>query len=290
MKVELVNDTLPVSSLGEGPSWDAAGKKLYWVDIIGRTIHRYDPATRVYDACKTPSTVGFVAAANDGNLVAGLQDGLYRVDFQTGSARVLVQPQYADFSNRFNEGKCDRRGRLWAGTMNDIDHRKPSGAFYRLDERGLYEAATGIMVSNGIGWSPDNKTMYYTDTGKAMIWAYDYDIETGTASNRRDFIHFAGPGKPDGMCVDSEGRLLVCLWDGAAVEIYTPDGNKNMEIPLPVPRVTCCAFGGDDLRTLYITTAATGLDDAALKKAPMSGRLFAANMSVPGLPETPFCG
>lgn len=233
---------------------------------------------------------GFAAMAENGGLVAGLQDGIYRVDFKTGGMECLVRPQYADPDNRFNDGKCDRAGRLWGGTMNHVDHKAPTGAFYRLDDRGLHEQATGIYVSNGLGWSPDNKTMYYTDTGKRMIWTYDYDFATGKATNRRDFIHFEGQGKPDGMCVDSEGRLLVCLWDGARIEIYTPDGKLNGKIDLPVPRVTCCTFGGHDFKTLYITTASTGLDADALKKSPHAGKMFATHTSVPGLPEARFKG
>lgn len=288
MKAELLDETLPASSLGEGPHWDHKERKIYWLDIMGKTIHGYDPAKREYSACKTPSTVGFAALANNGKFVAGLQDGIYLVDFSTGGTSAIVRPQYADLNNRFNDGKCDRRGRLWAGTMNNIDHSKPSGALYRLDDRGLSEQATGIYVSNGLGWSPDNKIMYYTDTGQKTIWAYDYDIDSGAATNRREFITFGGPGKPDGMCVDSEGRLLVCLWDGWRVEIYTPDGKLNCAIDLPVPRVTCCAFGEHDFKTLYITTASIGLDADTLKKAPHAGKLFAINMKVPGLPEARF--
>lgn len=288
MKAELLKSSLPASQLGEGPHWDARGQKLYWVDIEGKTVHRFDPANDAHDACKTPAMAGFAVLDGNGKLVAGLQDGFYRLDFSTGSADMLVQPRYADADNRFNDGKCDRRGRLWAGTMNNLDHGKPTGALYRLDERGLHEHATNIHISNGTGWSPDNKTMYYTDTVRRVIWQYDYDIETGAADNRRPFVEFSGAGRPDGLTVDSQGRVLTALWPGWCVEIYAPDGKLDGKIELPVPQVSSCAFGGGDFKTLYITTAFSGMSAEKRREAPLSGHIFALPMDVPGLPEVPF--
>lgn len=289
MKPVLLDDNLPAMLLGEGPHWDHKAQQLYWVDILSNTIHRFDPATKEHETALTVSTVGFAAMSDDGRLVAGLQDGIYMVDFNSGGTQMMIRPKYADPLNRFNDGKCDRRGRLWAGTMNHADHHKNSGAFYRYDEGGLFEQETGIFVSNGLGWSPDNQTMYYTDTRRNTIWAYDYDIETGEATNRRDFIVFKGDnGRPDGMCVDSQGRLLVCLWGGARIEIFTAEGEPYGKIDIPAPHITCCCFGGADLKTLYITTASTGLDEASMKKWPDSGKIFVVQMDVPGLAETPF--
>lgn len=290
MKAQLVTAAPVVAALGEGPHWDMRGQKLYWVDIEGRAVHRLDPKTNQYDAAKMPDMVGFAVLDEAGKLVAGLRDGFYRVDFATVATEVLSRPGFAHADNRFNDGKCDRRGRLWAGTMNNLDPQQPTGALYRLDERGLHEHATGIHISNGTGWSPDNKTMYYTDTVRRIIWQYDYEIETGAATNRRTFAEFTGPGRPDGLTVDAQGRVLTALWPGWCVEIYAPDGKLEDKIELPVPQVSSCAFGGADMKTLYITTAATGLSPQQLADAPFSGRLFSIDLDVGGLPETPFRG
>jgi sugar lactone lactonase YvrE len=288
MKAELLNAALPPSALGEGPYWDDAGKKLYWVDITGRKIHRYDSSTRKHETRTTSSTVGFTVLDDNGSFIAGLQDGIYRLPFDAGEEICLVKPQYTDNNNRFNDGKCDRMGRLWAGTMNNIDHQKPSGALYRLDNRGLHTQETSINISNGLGWSPDNKTLYYTDTVKRVIWQYDYDVASGEARNRRDFTQFTGKGRPDGMCVDSQGRILTALWPGWGIEIYAPDGKLEGKIDLPAPQVSSCAFGGTDMKTLFITTASIGLTPDQMREAPLSGQMFAIEMDVPGLPETPF--
>ena len=288
MKAELLNAALPASSLGEGPSWDPVAQRLSWVDITGRVIHRFHPASGKADKCRTPSTVGFAALAESGDYVAGLQDGLYRVNFDTGAIKALACPDYADRNNRFNDGKCDRRGRLWAGTMNDIDHKKPSGAFYRFDKRGLHVQETGIFISNGLGWSPDNKTMYYTDTGRDTIWKYDYDIAEGAATNRRVFVDLSGKGHPDGLCVDSKGRVLAAQWGSWCVKIFTPDGKPDGQIDVAAPQVSCCALGGADFKTLFITTASIGLSQQKMKEAPLAGQVFAVQVDVPGLPEPRF--
>ena len=289
MKAELLNPSFPSSPLSEGVSWDPETQQITWIDIIGRKIFRCHVECGELEVCKTPSQIGFAAMAENGEYIAGLQDGLYRINFETGVATALVRPDYADKNNRFNDGKCDRRGRLWAGTMNDIDHKKPSGAFYRYDHRGLHVQETGIIISNGLGWSPDNKIMYHTDTGRDTIWKYDYDIETGEATNRRIFVHFDN-GHPDGMCVDAQGRVLTAQWGGWGIDIFDPDGKPAGKIDVAAPQVSCCAFGGKDLKTLFITTASVGLNADQMKEAPLAGQLFSIRMDVPGLPEVPYKG
>jgi sugar lactone lactonase YvrE len=290
MKAELLNASLPAASLCEGCSWDDKAQRLIWIDITGRTIHRYHPASGKFDRCQTPSSIGFAALAESGKYAAGLQDGLYLVDFDTGAATPLVHPDYADRNNRFNDGKCDRRGRLWAGTMNDVDHKKATGAFYRYDDRGLSVQETGIYISNGLGWSPDDKIMYYTDTGRDTIWKYDYDIETGEATNRRVFVDLSGKGHPDGMCVDAQGRVFTAQWGGWCVKIFTPDGKPDGEIRVDAPQVSCCAFGGDDMKTLFITNASIGLSPQQMKEAPLAGQVFAIHMDAPGQRQSRFKG
>jgi sugar lactone lactonase YvrE len=290
MKARLLSGSLPACDLGEGPHWHAAEKRLYWVDITRSAIHRFDLARGRHETCHTPSMVGFAVPETGDALVAGLEDGIYRIAFTTGKAESLVRPNYAHKDNRFNDGKCDRRGRLWAGTMNHVDHQRPSGALYRFDKRGLLEREAGMRISNGLGWSPDDRTMYYADTIGRVIWRYDYDIDTGEAANRAVFVSFPDGSRPDGLCVDAAGRVYSAQWPGWRVDIFAPDGKKENEIRLPVPQVSSCAFGGTDLKTLFVTTAAVGLTDAERREAPLSGQVFAVEMQAPGLSETPFAG
>ncbi|HYD18534.1 MAG TPA: SMP-30/gluconolactonase/LRE family protein [Patescibacteria group bacterium] len=287
MKAELLNPDLPASELGEGVNWDPRGKRLYWVDIMGQRIHSTNAEGQDYRAYKTPSMIGFMAMDEQGGCVAGLRDGFYKLKLaEEVQAEPITRPIYVDADNRFNDGKCDRRGRVWGGTMNHVDHKKPTGAFYRLDERGLHTQEEGVFISNGLGWSLDNKLMYYIDTGRGTLFVYDYDIETGAASNRRPLIEFKDK-RPDGMCVDSHGRLFVALWGGWAVDIYSPQGELIDSIEVDSPQVSCCAFGGEDLKTLYISTAYVGLSDEKRVAAPHAGKTFKIRMDIPGLPETP---
>lgn len=287
MKAELLNPDLPAMILGEGPGWDAALKEFHWVDIAGKAIHHYAPATKVHRALSLPSMVGFTVYHENGKMISGLQDGLYQVDPINGKNEKLIAPDNMAPHNRFNDGKCDRAGRLWCGTMNlSPDDNPPTGSLYRLDHQNMQQVEQEIYISNGLGWSPDNATMYYTDTVRNVIWQYDYDYETGTPHNRRIFKEFSGEGRPDGLCVDSAGRILTAQWPGWGVEIYTPDGKLDARIELPVPQVSSCAFGGEDFKTLLITTAADGMKETQLKEAPLSGQVFAVQMDIAGLPET----
>lgn len=288
MKAELLSAELPVADLGEGPYWDRESQLLYWVDITGQAVHRFDPLRKKHERCKTPSMVGFAVVESGDNLIVGLQDGVYRLKFLSGDLMKIASPHGMPSFNRFNDAKCDRNGRLWCGTMNiNPDNPVPTGSLYSLNEGNLSELEKEIFISNGLGWSPDNRTMYYTDTVRKTIWQYDYDLASGTASNRRTFIELQGPGRPDGMCVDSKGRVLTALWPGWGVEIYTPDGKLNDRIELPVPQVSSCAFGGGDMKTLFITTAKVNMSEAQLREAPLSGSVFAIEMDIPGIAETP---
>ena len=288
IKAELL-ETLPITELGEGPYWDHKNGFLYWVDITGHALHRFNFLSKKHEQCETPSMVGFAVMCSDGKLIAGLQDGLYKIDFWQRQIKKFCAPQNMPAENRFNDAKCDRRGRLWCGTMNcNPDHAHPTGSLFRLDQKKLIEIESDIFISNGLGWSPDNTVMYYTDTVRKVIWQYDYDIESGAISNRSVFLQKKdGLGRPDGLCVDSQGRVLTALWPGWGIEIYTPDGKLDGRIELPVPQVSSCAFGGPDFKTLFITTAKEGMSDAAILKHPLSGRVFAVEMEIPGLPETP---
>lgn len=289
MKAELLLKTLPLADLGEGPCWDSKTGNLYWVDITGRALHRFNLSSQKHEQLETPSMVSFATTCSDGKIIAGFQDGLYRIDFSQKEFVKFCAPKNMPPENRFNDAKCDRSGRLWCGTMHcNPDHPYPTGSLIRLDQNELTEIENDIFISNGMGWSPDNKIMYYTDTVRKVIWQYDYDIERGMASNRRVFLQKEnGPGRPDGLCVDSQGRVLTAMWPGWGIEIYTPDGKLDGRIDLPVPQVSSCTFGGDDFKTLFITTARVDMSDSELRESPLSGGIFAIEMNIPGLPETP---
>jgi sugar lactone lactonase YvrE len=186
----------------------------------------------------------------------------------------------------------DRQGRFWAGTMNMVDSFRPDGALYRLDsDLTLHQMETGVSISNGTAWSPDNRTMYFTPTGDRLIWAYDFEPETGSISNRRVFAEFSEEdGLPDGHTVDSQGFLWSAFWGGWKVCRFDPDGKLEREIRIPSAQVTCPKFGGPNLDELYVTTAYSGLSEAERARQPEAGGLFRIQMDAKGLPEPEFAG
>jgi sugar lactone lactonase YvrE len=193
--------------------------------------------------------------------------------------------------NRFNDAKCDPRGRLWAGTMDD-EEREASGRLYCVNDlKTARRFKDNVNLSNGLGWSPDGRTMYFVETLRSVIWAYDYNVDDGAATNERVFATVpSSDGWPDGICVDAEGCVWLAHWGGWRLTRFTPDGRVDRVLKVPVPQVTSCAFGGAGLDTLYITTAAIGLDAIALAAAPLAGSLFAVQPGVRGLPVAPFRG
>jgi len=282
---------LPKAELGEGPLWDSATQKLHWVDIVGFKVHRFDPKTKQHDQIETGSHVGFAVLNTEGKVVVGLKDGIYQMEFGKPGKTLLAQPSSLNPENRFNDGKVAPDGVLFAGTMNlnAGEDKKPTGSLYRLGSNGLTVVANDIHISNGIGWSPNQKTMYYTDTLRHEISQFDYDAKTGTASNRRTFVKIpTEEGYPDGLTVDSKGRVLTALWGGSRVNVYTPDGKLDDVIKVDVPQPSSVAFGGPDLKTLFITTARVDLSREQLEKQPLSGSLFAVEMPIPGQPSTRF--
>jgi sugar lactone lactonase YvrE len=218
--------------------------------------------------------------------------GFHLFDPDRGITATLGTPEPDKPGNRFNDCKCDRAGRFFAGTMA-LNAGPGQGTLWRLDPDGRMTAVeTGLHVSNGLGWSPDDRTFYFCDTGARTVFAYDYDLATGAATNRRPLIAFAAEeeGKPDGLAVDAEGHLWIALWDGWGVARYAPDGRRVGFVSLPVPRPTSVAFGGGDLRTLFITSARVRLSAAQLAEAPLSGSVFAFDAGVAGLPVGAFGG
>ena len=277
--------------LGEGPWWSQCEQVLYWVDILAPAVHCYDPLQKRNVSITLPSMVGAIAQRKGGGFVAALQSGFAFLNLYTGAVEPIGDPEKHLPGNRFNDGKCDRRGRFWAGTMS-VSGEARSGSLYCLNPDGGIECKLSeVGVANGLGWSPDNTVMYFTDSAERTIYAFDFDLDDGTISRRRVFARVPeNCGVPDGLTVDSAGAVWSAHWDGWRLTRYQPDGAIDKIVMLPVPRPTSCMFGGVNLETLYVTTARTGLASQRLKNAPLSGSIFAVTANAPGIPEPCFAG
>ncbi len=276
---------------GESPVWDQASGALWWTDIPVRTVNRFDPATGRNEATAVSGRVGCLALSRSGGLVVAMERSFCRLDPATGALETLAKLEGEDPENRLNDGRCDRRGRFFAGTMNEPRTRR-SGRLWRLDPNGsAREVADDVLVANGLAWSPDDRLMYWSDSRQRRVFRFDYDIDTGTPRNRQLWLETEESlGGPDGAAVDSEGCYWSARFRGGRVIRFRPDGSFDREIRLPVRRVTMCAFGGADLRTLYITTASEGMSPDELKAEPLAGAIFAVDAGVAGLPEPRFGG
>lgn len=261
--------------LGEGPVWDEAGF-LWWVDIKAPALHRYCAEDGEVRSWALPEPVGSISLRRQGGLILALQSGFAFFDPDTQALQPLFDPEPDLPQNRLNDGKCDERGRFWAGTMHDPE-QDPTGNLYRLDpDLNCERFDVGFVVTNGPSWSGDGRTFYLNDSAERRIWAYGFDMDAGRLGERRLFAQFApNDGHPDGQCVDAEDGLWTAHWNGGRVTRRRPDGAQDHEVRLPVPLVTCCCFGGEGLDTLYVTTARVGLKPSALRDAPLSGGLFA---------------
>jgi sugar lactone lactonase YvrE len=279
------------AELGEGPLWDDRRQRLLFVDIMAGHVHEFDPATGTDRIVEFPWPVGAVALHGNGDWVLAAANGFHIASPVTGETR-LVAPVEADRpDNRMNDGYVDARGRFWAGTMN-MRNAPNEGTLYRLDPDGsVSPALTGISISNGIDWSPDNRTAYYADTPTGRVDAFEFDLGSGALFHRRPFATIpSGQGYPDGLIVDAEGFVWVCLWKGRAVRRYAPDGRLDTVISMPASQVTKCAFGGPDLDDLFITTAWVGLTDAERAEQPLAGGLFRVRPGVKGKRVSRFGG
>lgn len=281
MDVDVALDA--TARLGEGPVWDARSSTLRWVDIERGQVHRFDPASGTDTFFEVGEPVGTVAVRAAGGLVLATKTGLYTCLDNGGQRTLLHEVDTDPPGGRFNDGKADPWGRFWAGTM--LDGPAGAAALYRLDpDHSLHRVVTDVSISNGLGWSPDGRTMYYVDTPTRGVDAFDHDPSTGALTNRRRLTTIAR-GWPDGLTIDADGCLWLALWDGWAVQRYSPDGTLLTTVDIPAQRVTSCAFGGS---TLYITTARTGLKD--FTDQPKAGSLFACDPGVPGLPAGEWAG
>ncbi len=288
--------TLP-SALGESPMWHPREQVLYYCDIPGRCVNRYDPATGDLSHWPFDTEVASLAPMLDGGLLLAARDGLWRFDVATGKRTPLVPPPYDPQTERFNDGKCDPQGRFWVGTIYE-PRDAARAALYRFHRDSLTKCADGITTSNGLAWSPDGRTMYWSDTKAHVIHAFDFDAPGGTLSGRRVFCQFAlkpaGPtpadygGRPDGAAVDAAGNYWVAMFEGQQLLCLSPSGQLLRTVCLPVRCPTMPCFGGADLKTLYITTARQNRPADELAAQPLAGCVLSMRVEVPGLPANLF--
>lgn len=278
--------------LGEGACWFPRERKLYWVDILRCEVHRFDPGAGTDEVRVAPCHVTMVQPTTRGDLVLGTRDGIARMDFESGSFEPLCDPEADLPGNRFNDGKPDPRGRLFIGSLAYDGSDKKANLWRIEPDLRCTKLVDHAGNSNGLGWSPDGKTFYWTDTKTGCVFAFDYDAETGDITNRRTAVEVdKAMGRPDGLAVDAEGFLWTALWAGFGVARWDPSSGKLVEkVSCPAPNVTCPAFGGDDLGVLYFTTAQKGRDEAEPATEPEAGNIFAARPGAKGLAGFAFAG
>lgn len=298
MHAELILDAR--NAVGESPVWNAHEQALYWVDIPNGRLHRWglaDGASRSWQAPHMLACIARDERAQGTGWIAGMQSGLFSLapnDDGTLTTHPLVGVTHDQPEMRFNDGRCDRQGRFWAGTMVlDMGLGIPAGKLYRYathEQAALDAMLDNLIVPNGLAFSPDGRTMYLSDSHptRQLIWAFDYDIDNGTPSNRRLFVDMnQHPGRPDGAAIDEAGCYWICANDAGLVLRFTPDGRLDRALPLPVKKPAMCAFGGPHLDTLFVTSIRPGGD---LEDQPLAGGVFALNPGVKGLEEPRFKG
>lgn len=290
--IEALPDVEP-SLLGESPLWHPIDRVLYWCDIPGHRLNRFDPATGGHRQWDFDTDVACCAPLQDGALLLALRRGLVRFDPATGASTPLVDAPYDTARERFNDGKADPHGRFWVGTIYE-PRDPPRAALYRFGAGRLDRMAGDITVSNGLAWSPDARTMYWADTKAHRVYALAFDISDGSVSARRVFVQFPARapeqplagygGRPDGAAVDADGGYWVAMFEGACLLRFAPDGTLTREVRLPVRCPTMPCFGGPDLKTLYVTTAREKRPADELAREPLAGCVLQLRVDVPGLP------
>lgn len=276
------------NQLGETPLWCERTESLWWLDVLQAAVHRLDTRSGTHVSIPFETTyLGSLALCESGKLLVAMDLGLYLYDTSTAHIEEVARiPAQAAAGTRLNDGRCDAQGRFWVGTM-DLEYTRPVGSLYRLDPDGaVTHMVPGIRLINSIAVSQDQRTLYCSDTRSHVLWAFDLDACAGTLSRQRIFAEYSGrDGRPDGACIDAEGYLWVAMYAGGRILRYAPDGSIERTIPLPVSHPTCICFGGRNLRTLYITTARSGLNPAQLLNEPLAGSLLALDLDVQGLPQ-----
>jgi sugar lactone lactonase YvrE len=295
MQAELIVDAR--NAVGECPVWVPEENALYWVDIPAGGLQRWSAETGHVHAWRAPQMLACIARHRDGGWVAGMESGFFHLHpHNDGSldSNLLAPVEHARTDMRLNDGRCDRQGRFWAGSMAlNMGANAADGTLYRYSagQRGPLEAQlSGFIVPNGLGFSPDGRTMYLSDSHPLIqqIWAFDYDTDSGTPSNRRLFVDMHQfPGRPDGAAVDAEGGYWICANDAGLIHRFTPDGRLDRSLAVPVKKPSMCAFGGSRLDTLFVTSIRPGDDH---DEQSLAGGVFALNPGVKGLPEPLFKG
>jgi len=262
---------------------------LWWVDSRWPAAKRLDPSSGAVMMLVLPEVVGSIALRERGGLIAATKSGIHFLDAASGALAPAANPEARLPENRFNDGRCDRAGRFWAGTMSDVK-RDPVGSLYRFDaDFGCTRLRNAIIIPNSLAFSPDSRTMYFADTNRHTIWSWDYDLASGGATNERVFAD-TGAGRPDGSCVDASGCLWNAEYGAWRLVRYTPQGKVDRVLEMPVANPTCCCFGGEDLGTLYVTTATQRLAPEDQARQPLAGSLLALRPGVKGLAESRFAG
>jgi len=292
MQIDILLDVK--TTLGEGPVWDVEQQRLYFIDSMDGRVFRCTADGRELRAWDVPGKIGSMAVRKDGNgAIVSLDKGFWLLDFKTGECELLHDPEPGMDGNRINDGKCDRRGRFFAGSMDTMEEGA-NGALYRVDPNmSVTKVEEGIICSNGPCFSPDDKTFYFTDTWTGEVWAYEYDIGTGAISNRRTFakVDTSNGGAADGATVDAEGYYWMALVYDSRICRYAPDGTLDREIEMPVKKVTSVQFGGPDLDILYVTSMAKPPLPRFPGDGVQRGSLFAiTGLGVTGVPEPRFGG
>ncbi len=280
--------------LGESTYWDPAAQVLWWIDIYGPTIHRYDPVTGTDETFEAPEYLGCLAVRAKGGLVLSMASGFHFFDLVERRFEPIHDPEAHLTDTRFNDGKTDRQGRFWSGSMFEAAGKAPAklGALYRLDTDLIcHRLIEGVGCSNGLAWSPDSRVMYFTDSHTPHVWAHDFDAATGALAGRRIFVDLSDmDAVVDGATVDAEGCYWATIPFKGKVMRFDPDGRPMRTIDLPTDIPTCCEFGGRDLDVLYVTTAVYDRTPEQLAAQPLAGALLALDVGVKGLPLTPFAG
>jgi sugar lactone lactonase YvrE len=280
------------AELGECPVWSAREQVLYWVDIRAPALHRLEPGSGALDTWPMPSRIGsFGLRHGGGGAVVALVDGFHLLDFATGDLKFLAGPEHVA-GTRFNDGKVSPDGRFFAGTMDEEQLARPIAVLYRLDPDGsMHEVVEDLIVSNGLAWSADGRTMFHSDSKAQVVWTYDYDPGSGELGERRVLARpTEEQGRPDGAATDERGYYWSAGISAGVLNRWAPDGSLDRSIPLPCSNPTAPCFGGDDLRTIFVTSLRHDLPQNVLDEKPLSGGIFAVRVDVPGVPIPGFAG
>jgi sugar lactone lactonase YvrE len=290
VNVECVVDAR--NTVGESPVWSARESALYWVDILDARIHRWEPASGARRNWRVPAVVGSIGLREAGGLVLAMRSGFHLLNLESGALSFVHHPEPEIATNRLNDGKVAPDGRFWAGTMDDRPVKERTGHLYRLDpDHGCHRMASDLIVSNGLAWSPDGRTMYHSDSRGAAIYRYAYDLDTGAIGTRELFVAMQPEwGRPDGAAVDAEGCYWSCGISAGRINRFDASGKLREYVEFPVTHPTMPCFGGADLQTLYVTSLRDGVPDDALERTPQAGGLFMLQPGVAGAPVALYRG